>query len=151
HPGIVPVYGLGTYGDGRPYYTMRFVVGDSLKEAIETYHKEHPRADPSVVGFRKLLGRFVDVCEAIAYAHSKGVLHRDLKPQNVMLGRYGETLLIDWGLAKATGHREPDGSDTAREATLVPPSGSGHAPTVGVMGSPPYMSPEQAAGEVESL
>ena len=151
HPGIVPVYSLGTYGDGRPFYAMRFIEGDSLKEAIESYHKEHPRPDPTAVEFRKLLGRFIDVCEAIAFAHSKGVLHRDLKPQNVMLGRFGETLLIDWGLAKATGRREPAGPDAGREATLVPPSGSGHAPTLGVLGSPPYMSPEQAAGEVESL
>jgi serine/threonine-protein kinase len=103
------------------------------------------------VEFRKLLGRFVDVCEAIAFAHSKGVLHRDLKPHNVMLGRYGETLLIDWGLAKATGRREPAGDATAPEVTLVPPSGSGHTPTLGVLGSPPYMSPEQAAGEAEAL
>jgi eukaryotic-like serine/threonine-protein kinase len=151
HPGIVPVYSLGTYDDGRPFYAMRFVDGDSLKEAIESYHKKHPQPDPSAVEFRKLLGRFVDVCEAIAFAHSKGVLHRDLKPHNVMLGRFGETLLIDWGLAKATGRREPTGPESAPEATLVPPSGSGHAQTVGVLGSPPYMSPEQAAGAVDSL
>jgi eukaryotic-like serine/threonine-protein kinase len=151
HPGIVPVYSLGTYDDGRPFYAMRFVEGDSLKEAIESYHREHPRPDPSAVEFRRLLGRFIDVCEAIAFAHSKGVLHRDLKPHNVMLGRYGETLLIDWGLAKATGRREPAGAKAAVEATLVPPSGSGHAPTLGVLGSPPYMSPEQAAGATESF
>ena len=107
----MPVYSLGTYDDGRPFYAMRFVEGDSLKEAIESYHKEHPRPDPTAVEFRKLLGRFIDVCEAIAFAHSKGVLHRDLKPHNVMLGRFGETLLIDWGLAKATGRREPVGPD----------------------------------------
>ena len=117
HPGIVPVYGLGTYDDGRPFYAMRFVEGDSLKEAIEPYHREHPRPDPGAVEFRKLLGRFVDVCDAIAYAHSRGVLHRDLKPGNIMLGRYGETLVVDWGLAKATG-REP--SPDAGERTLVP-------------------------------
>jgi tetratricopeptide (TPR) repeat protein len=151
HPGIVPVYSLGTYADGRPVYAMRFVEGDSLKEAIDAYHKEHARPDPNAVEFRKLLGRFIDVCEAIAFAHSKGVLHRDLKPHNVMLGRFGETLLIDWGLAKATGRREPVGPAAACEATLVPPSGSGHAPTLGVLGSPPYMSPEQSAGAVESL
>jgi tetratricopeptide (TPR) repeat protein/tRNA A-37 threonylcarbamoyl transferase component Bud32 len=151
HPGIVPVYSLGTYDDGRPFYAMRFVEGDSLKEAIEAHHKASPRPDPTAVEFRRLLGRFVDVCEAIAFAHSKGVLHRDLKPHNVMLGRYGETLLIDWGLAKATGRRAPVGPADAPEATLVPPSGSGHAPTLGVLGSPPYMSPEQAAGEAESL
>ena len=98
-----------------------------------------------------LLGRVIDVCEAIAFAHSKGVLHRDLKPHNVMLGRSARRFLIDWGLAKATGRREPASPQTAVEATLVPPSGSGHAPTLGVLGTPPYMSPEQAAGEVESL
>jgi WD40 repeat protein/tRNA A-37 threonylcarbamoyl transferase component Bud32 len=151
HPGIIPVYSLGTYDDGRPFYAMRFVEGDSLKEAIAAYHAAHPRPDPAAVEFRKLLGRIVDVCEAIAFAHSRGVLHRDLKPHNVMLGRYGETLLIDWGLAKATGRREASVPAAAVEATLVPPSGSGQAATVGVLGSPPYMSPEQAAGETESL
>jgi serine/threonine protein kinase len=100
---------------------MRFVEGDSLREAIESYHRKFPRPDPTAVEFRKLLGRFIDVCEAIAFAHSKGVLHRDLKPSNVMLGRFGETLLIDWGLAKATGRREPADSGVAREATFVPP------------------------------
>ncbi len=151
HPGIVPVYSLGTYEDGRPFYAMRFVEGDSLKEAIESHHRARPRPDPTAVEARKLLGRFIDVCEAIAFAHSKGVLHRDLKPHNVMLGRYGETLLIDWGLAKATGRREPADTAAAGEATLLPPSGSGHAPTLGVLGSPPYMSPEQASGVAESL
>ncbi len=103
HPGIVPVYSLGTYADGKPFYAMRFVEGDSLKEAIEAYHRAHPHPDPTTVDFRKLLARFIDVCETIAYAHSRGVLHRDLKPTNIMLGRYGEALIIDWGLAKATG------------------------------------------------
>jgi serine/threonine protein kinase len=102
------------------------------------------------VEYRKLLGRFVDICEAIAFAHSTGVLHRDLKPQNAMLGRYGETLVIDWGLARATG-RAPVGPEAAYEATLVPPSGSGPAPTLSVLGSPPYMSLDQAAGAVGSL
>jgi serine/threonine protein kinase len=146
HPGIVPVYSLGTYDDGLPFYAMRFVEGDNLKEAIESYHKEHPRPDPTAGEFRKLLGRFVQVCQAIAFAHSKGVLHRDLKPHNVMLGRYGETLLIDWGLAKATGHGEPSGSEATLGSTLAPPSGSGHAPTMGgLLGTPTFMSPEQAA------
>ena len=151
HPGIVPVYSLGAHDDGRPFYAMRFVEGDSFKEAIDSYHKECPRPDPTAVEFRKLLGRFIDVCEAIAFAHSKGVLHRDLKPHNVMLGRFGETLLIDWGLAKATGCRESENLDAAGAATLVPPSSSGHAPTLGALGSPLYMSPEQAAGEPGSL
>ena len=96
HPGIVPVYGLGRYDDGRPFYAMRFVKGKSLKEAIERFHRA-TWSNPAdrVLEQRKLLGRFVDVCQAIEYAHSRGVLHRDLKPSNVMLGKYGETLVVE--------------------------------------------------------
>jgi tetratricopeptide (TPR) repeat protein len=149
HPGIVPVYSLGSYDDGRPFYAMRFVEGDSLKEAIEAYHKEHPRPDPNAVAFRRLLGRFVDVCEAIAFAHSKGVLHRDIKPGNVIVGRHGETLVVDWGLAKATGRAEPGSG----ERTLRPGSSSGSAETLpgSTLGTPAYMSPEQAEGDLEAL
>jgi serine/threonine-protein kinase len=98
HPGIVPVYGLGQYADGRPFYAMRFIRGDSLEEAVDRFHKsDQPGRDTTErsLELRKLLGRFIDVCNAIAYAHSRGVLHRDLKPGNVMLGKYGETLVVD--------------------------------------------------------
>ena len=103
HPGIVPVYGLGRYADGRPYYAMRFIKGKTLKEAIQQFHEaEVPGRDPGerILALRKLLRQFLDVCNAVAYAHSRGVLHRDLKPANIMLGPYGETLVVDWGLAK---------------------------------------------------
>jgi hypothetical protein len=84
HPGIVPVYGLGVYPDGRPYYAMRFIKGDSLKDAIAEFHKPQAQGLQPLgfhsLAFRQLLGRFVDVCNAVAYAHSRGVLHRDLKP-----------------------------------------------------------------------
>ena len=131
HPGIVPVYGLGTYGDGRPYYAMRFIRGDSLKEAIERFHADEAlKNDPGrrSLELRKLLRRFVDVCNAIDYAHSRGVLHRDLKPGNVIVGKYGETLVVDWGLAKAMGRAEP--ASDAGERTLVPSSASGSAETL---------------------
>src|SRR5262245_37685682 len=81
HPGIVPVYGLGQYDDGRPFYAMRFIRGDSLKEVIEAFHKaDVPGRDPGErsLELRKMLGRFIDVCEAIQYAHDRGILHRDL-------------------------------------------------------------------------
>ena len=153
HPGIVPVYGLGAYADGRPYYAMRFIKGDSLLHALRRFHADDSlKTDPGkrALELRQLLGRFQAVCNAIAYAHSKGVLHRDLKPDNVMLGNYGETLVVDWGLAKAIGAREevtPTGSLTLRLSG--PDSGltqAGH-----VLGTPAYMSPEQASGQNAEL
>ena len=111
HPGIVPVYGLGHYDNGRPFYAMRFIKGDSLKDAIDQFHTaETPTRDPGerVLALQKLLRRFLDVCDAIEYAHSRGILHRDLKPNNVMVGKYGETLVVDWGLAKSVGRTGND-------------------------------------------
>ena len=124
HPGIVPVYGMGTYADGRPYYAMRFIKGESLKETLDRFHAdESMKDDPGrrSLELRKLLRRFIDVCNAIDYAHSRGVLHRDIKPANVIVGKHGETLVVDWGLAKVTGQSDTEvGSD---EPTLVPTHG----------------------------
>ncbi len=154
HPGIVPVYGLGQYDDGRPFYAMRFIQGDNLKEAIRRFHEaDKPGRDLSErsLEFRQLLGRFVDVCDAIAYAHSRGVLHRDLKPGNIMLGKYGETLVVDWGLAKPIDCPEP--ALNADETTFRPSSGSGLLETQmgAAIGTPAYMSPEQAAGRLDRV
>ena len=154
HPGIVPVYGLGSYGDGRPYYAMRFIKGDSLKNAIESFHADESlRGDPGrrSLGLRKMLRRFTDVCNAIEYAHSRGVLHRDIKPGNIIVGKHGETLVVDWGLAKPLGRTEP--GTESEERTLVPSSASGSAETLpgSALGTPAYMSPEQAAGDLERL
>ena len=149
HPGIVPVYGLGTYGDGRPYYAMRFIRGDSLKEAIDRVPRRRGarRRDPGrrSLELRKLLRRFLDVCNAIDYAHSRGVLHRDIKPGNIIVGKHGETLVVDWGLAKPLGRAEPGLG--RGERTLIPSSASGSAETLpgSALGTPAYMSPEQAA------
>jgi serine/threonine protein kinase len=183
HPGIVPVYGLGTYPDGRPYYAMRFIRGDSLKEAIDRLHSpqenrlgdrpglseahenrpvsvavgrrdaahESKAPGPSAFETRKLLRRFTDVCNAIEYAHSRGVLHRDLKPGNVIVGKHGETLVVDWGLAKPLGRTESGTADDERPLTPHWSSGSVETVAGSAMGTPAYMSPEQAEGRLERL
>src|SRR5262249_10309550 len=148
HPGIVPVYGLGQYADGRPFYAMRFIRGDSLKEAIDRFHKAGGpgrAAGEQTVEVRKLLGRFIDVCNPLRYAHGRGGLPRALKPGTLMRGRSGEPLVVDWGLAKPLG--KPD--DPKREEPPLQPSAqSGTAETVAgsAIGTPQFMSPEQAAG-----
>jgi serine/threonine protein kinase len=161
HPGIVPVYGLGAYPDGRPFYAMRFIRGKSLQDAIKAYHaRENASPTEKNLELRRLLQRFIDVCEAIDYAHSRGVLHRDLKPGNIMLGRYGETLVVDWGLAKAVGRvsnpsasQESPESSQLPEPPLVPGShGSSDETQLGsALGTIAYMSPEQANGRWDLL
>ncbi len=146
HPGIVPVYGLGHYDNGRPFYAMKFVRGDNLKAAIERFHDpQSPAAnDPAArnAEFRRLLGRFLDVCNAIQYAHSRGVLHRDLKPSNIMLGKFGETLVMDWGLAKVVGRTTDHIPSSTEDTTLRPLYGtSGTATQEGsAMGTPYWVT-----------
>jgi tetratricopeptide (TPR) repeat protein/tRNA A-37 threonylcarbamoyl transferase component Bud32 len=153
HPGIVPVYGLGHDPEGRPYYAMRFIRGESLKQAIQRFHSGGEGADPGrrSLGLRTLLRRFVDVCNAIDYAHSRGILHRDIKPANVVVGLHGETLVVDWGLAKPIGRAGPESVTGSAERTLVPASAGGSSETLPgqAMGTPAYMSPEQAEGDLD--
>jgi serine/threonine-protein kinase len=145
HPGIVPVHTLGALPDGRPYFTMKLVEGRTLADLLDD------RADPAQ-DWPRLLGIFEQVCQTVAYAHSKGVIHRDLKPQNVMVGTFGEVQVMDWGLAKVLGPGA-DGS-SAEEVQAGGPSVAdrwlgtqlGHA-----LGTLPYMPPEQARGEVERM
>ncbi|HVJ83924.1 MAG TPA: tetratricopeptide repeat protein [Planctomycetia bacterium] len=156
HPNIVPVYGLGAYPDGRPYYAMRFIKGDSLKDAVARYHEDKTSSpgERNLV-FRNLLKRFIDVCNAVGYAHERGILHRDLKPSNVMLGEFGETLVVDWGLAKTIGGVETTDRDSLATADLniKPGSGTGFIETImgTALGTPAFMSPEQAAGRLDVL
>lgn len=152
HPGIVPVYGLGRYADGRPYYAMRFIEGETLRAAIDRYHhtdKAEVHGPGRALEFRKLLGCLIDVCNAVAYAHSRGVVHRDLKPENIMMGRFGETLVVDWGVAKPLGDA---GLDEGEWRSFHGPEDSSSMTQPGsLVGTPRYMSPEQASADHERV
>jgi tetratricopeptide (TPR) repeat protein/tRNA A-37 threonylcarbamoyl transferase component Bud32 len=148
HPGIVPIYSLGQDEAG-PFYTMPFIAGRTLEDAINAFHRDAATGrDPGARGLRlrEFLQHFIAACKTVAYAHDRGVVHRDLKPSNLMLGQYGETLVMDWGLAKRFGPGE-----AATEVDGDLPSFGASPETVTatgeVLGTPRYMSPEQARGE----
>jgi serine/threonine-protein kinase len=147
HHGIVPIYELGEFDGGRPYLVMKLVRGRNLDQIMRG------RSDPAA-DRRRLLAVCEQICQAIAYAHSQGVIHRDLKPSNVMVGEYGEVRVMDWGLAKElTG--VPD-AGARSESVDRPPArdeADGEPATrVGsVLGTPAYMPPEQAAGKSDWL
>jgi serine/threonine-protein kinase len=148
HPGIIPVYGMSVDNDGRPAYAMRLVEGETLADAIRRFHT-NPQFRS--LAFRELLQRFVDVCQAVGYAHSRGVVHRDLKPGNIMLGRFGETYVVDWGLARTVDRTEAERIE-GEETLHVSADQTGDSTRMGAaVGTPAYMSPEQAAGRWDVL
>ena len=138
HPGIVPLYDLGWQGSGRPYYCMKLVDGESLEARISQATDVPARL--------RLLEHVIAVADAIAYAHDQQILHRDLKPANVLVGRFGETVVIDWGLAKDLSGRIA-AEVTASEASVGAAGVSDMTEAGTVMGTLRYMPPEQAAGE----
>jgi tRNA A-37 threonylcarbamoyl transferase component Bud32 len=154
HPGVAPVYALGTDDTGRPYYAMRLIRGESLLDVIERFHRGRGvEVSPAnrMPEVRKLLQRLVDVCNAVDYAHSKGVIHRDIKPSNIMLGKFGETLVVDWGLAKLIGSDEDVALTTRMAPTAAEEAGATSTRIGSALGTPAYMSPEQAAGRIHEL
>ncbi len=148
HPNIVPVYELGRESkEERPFYTMRLIRGETLREAIAEHHRRRREGKEDPLEGRRLLTVFVSVCNAIAYAHARGVLHRDLKPDNVVLGKFGEVILLDWGLAKLLDKGDSETSDHGVSEAADP-----HTTSAGsVVGTPAYMAPEQAEGTLERL
>jgi tRNA A-37 threonylcarbamoyl transferase component Bud32 len=121
HPGIVPIYSLGKDPSGRPFYAMRLVRGDNLNRAIDEFHRRGTSQKPDYVSveFLTLIDRLIDVAQAISYAHSRGVLHRDLKPGNILVGNFGETLVIDWGLVRPPQAKQQSGQQVTEEVGQV--------------------------------
>ncbi|MBI1320059.1 MAG: protein kinase [Candidatus Hydrogenedens sp.] len=152
HPGIVPVYELGRREDGTVYYTMKLVRGRTLSDSIRQAANLQERLE--------LLPHFVNLCQAIAYAHSRGVVHRDLKPGNVMLGEFGETVVLDWGLAKPKEWDETefgsaglsgDGEEISGKIRLGSEGSSKKTLYGEALGTPAYMPPEQARGDLDKI
>jgi serine/threonine protein kinase len=147
HPNIVPVYELAQRSpNGQPFYAMRFLRGKTLSNVIAEYHQNCRDGRGDVRERRRMLGMFVSVCNAVAYAHSRHILHRDLKPDNVALGDFGEVYLLDWGLAK-----EFEPASTSAAENRVPPPPVAFTAGVRGPGSPAYMSPEQAANRTDLM
>lgn len=134
HPGIVPVHDAGTLADGSVFYCMKYVQGQTLDQYVKNPHSISERL--------RIVQR---LAEPLAFAHAKGVLHRDLKPGNIMIGPFGEVLVMDWGLAKRGAVNDADRDPRPSVAVAYPCLGTDHS--TGVVGTPGYMSPEQARGE----
>jgi serine/threonine-protein kinase len=157
HPGIVPVHELGLAANGRVYFTMRLVKGRTLREIYDLVHT-------SAEGWNttRALHVLLKVCEAVSYAHDKGVIHRDLKPANVMVGRYGEVYVMDWGLARALGTpktraEEERAAKVSKVVTNRARNREGDTDSAvdtqegEILGTPVYMPPEQALGHIDEL
>jgi serine/threonine protein kinase len=143
HPSIVPVYEIGRRPGGTCYYTMRMVKGRTLARAITQCVDLEERL--------KLLPHFYDMCNAIAYAHSRQVLHRDIKPDNVMIGEFGETVVLDWGLAKVKGQKDHGARNLEKRIHLLKDMEASKTMSGRVIGTPAYMPPEQALGDIENI
>jgi eukaryotic-like serine/threonine-protein kinase len=153
HPGVVPIYEMGTLGDRRPFFSMKLVKGDTLARLLAARKDSHD-------GQPRLLTIFEAVAQTIAYAHARGVIHRDLKPSNVMVGAFGEVQVMDWGLAKVLvrggAADDAEAGKVRGEETVIATARSGSPDSdlsrVGsVLGTPSYMAPEQARGEIEHV
>ncbi len=144
HPGIVPVYEIGQTPTGIPYYTMRFIRGQrTLDDALEEA-REAPLESRLL-----LLEPFLKLCDAIGYAHSRDVIHRDIKPNNVALGQFGEVVVLDWGLAKYQGRPDHAASRWQDQVQLLRDETG--LQTLGGMGTPGYMAPESARGDIDAV
>jgi eukaryotic-like serine/threonine-protein kinase len=151
HPGIVPVYELGLQHGERPYFAMKLVKGETL--AVLLARRANPGDDR-----RRFLAVFEQICQTLAYAHARNVVHRDLKPANVMIGSFGEVQVVDWGFAKVlqAGRGSREAKPAAPAASVIAtvrsdPARGSQSVAGSMLGTPAYMPPEQALGDVENL
>lgn len=164
HPNIVPVYDVERRDGGLPFYTMKLVEGQTLAKAISEYHERRKAGNDDPVEFARLLQAFVGVCQAVAYANANGVVHRDLKPQNVVLGGFGEVIVLDWGEAKLVRPTnstagvlltdQESETPTQTETTQlveVTAEAADLEKTCGLVGTPAYLSPEQAEQRIDDV
>ena len=153
HPNIVPVHDFGEDESGTRYFTMYYVRGKTLTELLQS----DTVADGSREAYFKLLNIFLKVCDAVAFAHSRGVVHRDLKPDNIMVGAFGEVYLMDWGIAKLLGRTSgmPGIDDEMNQPVRVRRQDTANVPVDDekgqIIGTFHYMSPEQATAEIEKI
>ncbi len=153
HPGVVPIHELGEDEKGRPFFAMRLVRGRTFGDIITLVHGGHEGWTQT-----RALGVLLKVCEAVAFAHEKGVVHRDLKPANLMIGRFGETYVMDWGLARimdqeSSGDSIEDSALSSISIVHTDRKQSSDSETMygAVVGTPSYMPPEQALGKLDEL
>jgi Protein kinase domain/Sulfatase-modifying factor enzyme 1 len=148
HPGIVPIHELGSDADGQPYFTMRLVKGRTLAELFA----DRRQATESEWNLPRLVGLLQRVAETLAFAHHAGVIHRDLKPANVMVGAFGETYVVDWGLARRLGPSPGRAARVLGVSETDGAAGAGLDTLAGdVVGTPAYMAPEQAFGDPDTV
>lgn len=153
HPNIIPVHDLGVTDEGQLYFVMKRVVGHGLDQVILELAAGKPETTEHWTR-RRLLTTFVQLCNAVGYAHERGVLHRDLKPANVMLGRFGEVMLMDWGVARLLKQLEdnpPEDDPVVLETITLAPNTTGNTLEGATVGTPGFLAPEQAYGDFSKL
>ncbi len=156
HPAIVPIYGVGIQEDGSPYYAMRLIHGRNLREVVDEFHRSTSDQERfSSMGFRRILSKLIDASHAIEFAHTKNVIHRDIKPSNIIIGENGEAFVVDWGMAKRLSPDADESSETLfanqEDATLTEFGDFDLTHGEQILGTPAYMSPEQAGNQSDVI